>query len=74
MTKADKMFKKLGYRQHKIGEFSNWDNSLFDYITFEVETGTVDLGETTPYTVEFHLAIHEKMKELGVLEVDYSQE
>ena len=63
MTKADKMFKELGYDQHGTGEFGNWDRSLFDYIIFEA--GAVDLGETTPYTVETHLAIHEKMIELG---------
>ena len=64
MSKADKMFEELGYTYHEeqLG-YENWDNSFFDYILFK--EGCVDLGDKTPYTVESHLAIHEKMKELG---------
>lgn len=65
MTKADKMFKEIGYKQQGTKDFENWENSYFDYIIFGDDQ--VDLGETVPYTKEVHLAIHEKMKELGMI-------
>ena len=67
MSKVDKMFEELGYKYHEeqLG-YDNWNNSLFDYIIFN--EGRVDLGSKLPYTKEIHLAIHEKMKELGWLD------
>ena len=66
MSKADKMFEELGYTYHaeQLG-YENWDNSLFDYVIFK--ENWADLGDKVLYSTALHLAIHEKMKELGWL-------
>lgn len=79
MSKADKMFDELGYtkalfKSIKSSQTERYlkyigDSSLHNLIVFYEETREVELhlGLNAIYVKE-HLAIHEKMKELGWIE------
>ena len=76
MSKADKMFEKLGYEksENKIKLYTNQLQTKIEYskafysISFIVESELVLIDGTDRLTVDEHLAIHEKMKELGWLD------
>ena len=57
MSKADKMFEELGYVE---SETSDKNDIVYEYRMKESRLVTI--------THEEHLAIHEKMKELGWIE------
>lgn len=66
MSKADKMLEACGLPKWNDTDnsYGDWDKSYFNYIVFQ-DIKTVDIGETVTYDINLHLAIHEKMKDLG---------
>ena len=76
MSKADKMFEELGYnKEYGRIEFFNDDYISFEYkddydynyILFSLKDKTIKTQCYHELSVKEHLAIHEKMKELGWL-------
>ena len=68
MSKADKMFEELGYRkQEEYTYCKKFGNIFYHYIDFFENDKSYRkfINKGWNYTVEEHLAIHEKMKELG---------
>lgn len=80
VSKADKMFKDLGYdvkEYTSIREYGFKHRTLLYYakgglnIVFFLDSKHVEVSknwEAEPFCVDIHLAIHEKMKELGWIE------
>ena len=77
MNKADKMFKDLGYDVKEyisIREYGFKHKTLLYFtekgldILFFLDSKHVEVSqnwEAEPFSVDIHLAIHEKVKELG---------
>lgn len=73
MSKADKMFSKLGF--YKILEneekYSNKNKLSVEFKNKEVRVFSLYGFDVFVMDIEFSLAINEKMKELGWLEEEY---
>lgn len=71
MSKADKMFKELGYYQLNNGYLKKYNNGYTKFIAFVSGEYSISFPPTyhrTKINKKEHLAIHEKMKELGWLD------
>ena len=73
MNKADKMLNDLGIKQKLIHEnkvlFLTDDLGLMvAYLDLEIEEFALEISRYCYSTVSIHLALHEKMKELGWLD------
>lgn len=75
MSKADKMFADLGYARDDDGRYPTYRNGSIT-LMFDVDDNTYTLCEyfssqnrsaSVSTNIKLHLAIHEKMKELGWL-------
>ena len=72
MSKADKMFEELGLKRSEEECFEDWityDSKakvLGRRVLFDTTYGYAETNGTI--TIKLHLAIHEKMKELGWIE------
>ena len=70
MSKADKMFEELGYRKETRYPYIYYINPLKSFgISFlDGKRKEYQRHNHAITTIEEHLAIHEKMKELGWIE------
>lgn len=72
MSKADKMFEELGLKRSEEEYFEDWvtyyskQEALGRFVTFDKTYRYAETNVTI--TPKLHLAIHEKMKELGWIE------
>lgn len=71
MSKADKMFKKMGFKKKEDDTWVNYYND-FTEVVFNKEVKMYTFHQSNGDIVYAnginHLAIHEKMKELGWLD------
>ena len=81
MSKADKMFKELGYDKTQVNDKVTFYEKYWqptqctETIAFDMEEKVVEISYdkdniVASFNVEQHLAIHEKVTELGWIEND----
>lgn len=75
MSKADKMFKELGFEKTIWGSektlsirYESNNKGAIIFVPFSKVVYGIEDFESKEITVKEHLAIHEKMKELGWLD------
>lgn len=68
MSKADKMFEELGFRKETRYPYIHYINKSFGISFLDGKIKEYQRHTHAITTIEEHLAIHEKMKELGWIE------